>query len=148
MLAKDNSKERIVVAGKGSDPALSELSKQPNVDIINRFISDDELDDLIKGCIATLLPYDSATQSGVTILSYSYGKPVIAFDVGELGYYIENGFSGYLVQHGDHEQFLERMLLVNECYDVLSENVCNYFQKFNSTSLVSQYNKLLPSFVN
>ena len=143
LLTNNSRKERIVIAGKGDDPALSDLINLPNVDIINRFISDEELDELIGGCIATLLPYDSATQSGVTILSYSFGKPVIAFNVGELGYYIKNGVSGYLVSHGEHEQFFDKMMLVNDNYDTLSEGVCEFFQRFNSTSLVSQYSKLL-----
>ena len=143
LLKKHNSKFRIVVAGKGEDPALFELSKLSNVNIINRFISEDELDNLIGSCISTILPYDSATQSGVAILSYSYSKPVIAFDVGSLGYYIEDGLTGYLVKHDSHDDFCDKMILANENYKTLSNNVCENFKKFDNDSLVHQYTNLI-----
>lgn len=143
LLIENGYDERIIIAGKGDDPALTELSKLPNVDVINRFIPDDEVHGLIRGCIATILPYDSATQSGVTILSYSYSKPVVAFDVGALSYYIEDGVTGYLVQHNVHSDFVDKMILVKNNYDSFSENISEYFKRFNSESLVYQYDKLL-----
>ncbi|MBO2644929.1 glycosyltransferase [Shewanella algae] len=143
ILISNGHKERIVVAGRGDDPALAELNKLSNVDVINRFISDEEVGRLIGGCIATILPYDSATQSGVVILSYSYGKPVIAFNVGELGNYIEDDVSGYLVQHNMHSEFVRKMMLVKNNYDHFSKSVSEYFGRFNSESLVHQYNELL-----
>lgn len=132
-------KEKIIIAGKGDDPALTELHSLPNVEIINRFITGEELDDLIGHCIATILPYDTATQSGVTILSYSYEKPVIAFDVGALSYYIEDGFTGYIVEHGNTKKFVDRMISVSNNYSYFSENTSRAFSQYDSNSLVNQY---------
>ncbi|MFV7639069.1 MULTISPECIES: glycosyltransferase [Shewanella] len=146
LLIENGHDERIVVAGRGNDPALAELKKLPNVEVINRFIPDEEVASLFGACIATILPYDSATQSGVVILSYSFGKPVIAFNVGELGCYIENGVSGYLVQHKMYSEFFNKMMLVRSNYQRFSKGVVEYFEQFNSESLVRQYNNLLRKF--
>lgn len=135
--------EEIVIAGKGNDPALSELYTLPNVKVINRFIADEELDELVGNCIATILPYDTATQSGVTILSYSYGKPVIAFDVGSLSYYVEEGITGYAVEHGNTKKFVEKMILVSDNYNAFSKNITKAFSLYDSKSLARQYSDLI-----
>ena len=78
-----------------------------NVEIINRFIDDSELKELFQKASFTLLPYNSATQSGVTILSYSYATPVIAYNVGSLSEYIENQKNGFLVDFKMNDKIIQ-----------------------------------------
>lgn len=96
---------KIIVAGAGRDPALPELMHRPNVEVINRFIEDLETDDLYRRASFTILPYDSATQSGVALLSFAFGTPVIAHAVGALPEYLQ-GPAGTLVEPGDCEAIL------------------------------------------
>ncbi|KZN44361.1 glycosyltransferase [Pseudoalteromonas luteoviolacea] len=137
--------EKIIVAGRGEDNSIDELEALPNVEVINRFISDQELDGLLKGAIATLLPYDSATQSGVILHSYSYSKPVVAFDVGALHEYINDGVSGILVEHGNTSLFTEKMHYINENYDFFMSGVESEFKEFDDNALERQYKALLES---
>ena len=87
-IARACPEEQFVVAGKGSSPYLEGLKALPNVRLINRFIEDSEIPGLFAGARATLLPYTSATQSGVVVLSYAHGIPVIVTDVGCLSEYV------------------------------------------------------------
>tara|TARA_B110000211_G_scaffold64967_1_gene74771 strand:+ start:6013 stop:7047 length:1035 start_codon:yes stop_codon:yes gene_type:complete len=134
--------EKVLIAGKGDDPALAQLAILPNVELMNYFIEDVKLDALLKGAIATLLPYDSATQSGVILHSYAYSKPVISFDVGELASYIEQGKSGYLVKHGDIKQFVMCMLDIKANELKYKNGVELEFSKYDNAALKRQYKEL------
>lgn len=101
---------KVVIAGKGNDPALESLATDECVKLINRFVSDNELDTLLKRSFVTILPYDSATQSGVIIRSYASGVPIVCYDVGSLGEYVIHGETGFCVKHNDSEKFADSVI--------------------------------------
>ena len=49
-------------------------------------------------CDLVVLPYESATQSGVIQVAYSFDKAVLATNVGGLPDVVENGKTGYIVE--------------------------------------------------
>ena len=55
-----------------------------SVRLLARYIPDDEVEALFKAADVVVLPYRSATQSGVTHVAYALGAPVITTDVGGL----------------------------------------------------------------
>ena len=133
----------IHVMGAGSDKALDALLALSNVNVVNKFISEDDLNSQLKKTTAVILPYDSATQSGVIIKSFSMGIPVIAYDVGALKYYVDNGSNGILVRHGDVESFVEAMIEISENFTVFSNSVEKKFTKnYSEQALVNQYEEL------
>lgn len=87
---------------------------QENVFINEEFVPDEEVEVYFKAADVTILPYVSATTSGVIQTAYQYGCPVIASNVGGLPEAIENGKTGYLLEPRDSwnlarkiEQFFE-----------------------------------------
>lgn len=50
----------------------------------------------MRACDAVLLPYRSASQSGVVQLAFSYGRPVVATRVGGLPDAVRDGLDGIL----------------------------------------------------
>ena len=54
------------------------------VRLLSRYIPDDEVEALFRAADVVVLPYRSATQSGVTHVAYALGVPVITTDVGGL----------------------------------------------------------------
>ena len=78
-----------------------------------------------------ILPYNSATQSGVVIDSYKYSRPVIAFDVGALSEQIINGNTGFLIKNKNIDEFVNKITMFlklkkNE-KNTLSKNAWNFY---------------------
>ena len=108
---------RLVIAGRawnGGDE-LEELVRThgltDRVEIRNRFIPNDEAALLFAAADASLLPYRSASQSGVVQLSFAYGRPVIATRVGGLPAAVDDGVDGILCEPAatDVAAAIERM---------------------------------------
>lgn len=78
-LVKANPKLLFCAAGKDVPTYWEEL---PNLRIIRRFLSDEELFDLIHSTRFICLPYRSATQSGAVPLAMAAGAGVLYNDVG------------------------------------------------------------------
>ena len=116
--------DTIIVAGAGYHPGLRLLSSLPNVDVVNRFIDSDEVVDLFARAHALLLPYTSATQSGVVPLGLGFGRPAIAFDVGCLRDYIDPTRTGSVVPANDTDAFVKAMISFAKVDTQLSEPAC------------------------
>ena len=72
-----------------------------NVMLVDGYIPDDEVEKYFAACDVVVLPYDSATQSGIAQIAYGFEKPVIATDVGGLGEVVIDGETGFLVPPKD-----------------------------------------------
>jgi len=89
----------LVVAGEG-DVSGHNLSR-PNIRVENRFIADEELARFFGEADLVVLPYHTASQSGVAHLAFAFGKPVIATRVGALAEVVNEGVDGLLVPPGE-----------------------------------------------
>jgi len=135
---------KIQIYGAGYDPALIDLVKLNNVEVYNNFISEENLNNSLKSAIAVLVPYNSATQSGVVVKSFSQGVPVVAFNVGAMSSYIQDGYDGYIVKHKDINTFCDRMVEASNNRILLNKNIRDSFEsKYGISSLVKQYEQLL-----
>ena len=84
-----------------------------------------------------IVPYNSASQSGIIIDAYKYSRPVIAFAVGAIPEQVDDGKSGYLVEAGDNKKFADKlkeaMKLSAEEYDTMSSYAYQYGSKKYAT---------------
>ena len=62
-----------------------------------RYIPDQEVPLYFSAADAVVLPYRSATQSGITAIAQHFAKPVIATDVGGLKEFVTDGRTGIIV---------------------------------------------------
>lgn len=83
------------------------LETYPNVTLKAREVSDYEMDVCLRRADWVVLPYLSATQSGVIADACRLSRPVIAFDVGAVGEQVRDGETGFLIPAGDEEGFLK-----------------------------------------
>lgn len=102
----------IVVAGNGADDTLPFFRSLPNAHVINRFLSNDEMMGLIRQSSVILLPYKSASQTGIIPTCTLYGKPFIATRVGAFPESVVDGYNGLLVEPGDSQALAEAILRV------------------------------------
>lgn len=97
----------LIVAGGGSDPNLPFFKSLDNCVVINRFMSDDEMAYLNEISDVVLLPYKTASQSGIVPTSFMFGNPIIATNVGALGEVVKHNINGLLVEPNDPEKFAQ-----------------------------------------
>jgi glycosyltransferase involved in cell wall biosynthesis len=71
----------------------------------DRFISDDEVPILFSLCDLCVLPYKTATQSGVTATALHFNIPIISTNVGGLSEYVLDGKTGFLVEPNNPNLF-------------------------------------------
>ncbi len=94
-------KLRIVGSVYGStkkyESLIRELDLGRNVKCHFRYVNETEVAQFFAISDVCILPYKSATQSGVIATAFSYETPVIASDVGGLGEYVEHNRTGLLV---------------------------------------------------
>lgn len=108
-----------------STPVVELLKKMKNVTVIDKEVDDAEMENYFRSSKAIILPYSSATQSGVIVDAYKYSKPVIAFNVGAISEQVIDNVSGYLVQKDDISEFIEKIVTFSK----LSQKDVEKFQK-------------------
>lgn len=86
---------------------IREAGLENKIELVARYVSDAEAAEFFARCDAVVLPYRSATGSGVISLAYRYGKPVIATRVGGLPDVVEDGRTGLLVTPNSPHELAE-----------------------------------------
>ncbi len=74
---------------------------QQIIRLVDGFVPDDTVEDYFLAADVAVLPYISATQSGIVQIAYNYDLPVITTDVGGLPEVVHDGRTGYIVPPGD-----------------------------------------------
>ena len=134
------------------DPLVQEqvdqLKTLPNVAMNNGYVTDGEMAEAFINADWMILPYNSATQSGVVIDGYRYGRPCIAFDVGAITEQVSEGVSGYLIEPGNNGAFAEKLREVvqmdEQSYEKLSRSAYKYgSKKYAADGAVERFIKLI-----
>lgn len=116
---------------------VDQLAKEKNVKLNNDYVTDTEMREAFVNCDWVIVPYNSASQSGIIIDAYKYSRPVIAFAVGAIPEQVDDGKSGYLVEAGDNKKFADKlkeaMKLSAEEYDTMSSGAYQYGRKKYAT---------------
>jgi len=93
---------------------IDELSLTKHVSLDPRYIPLEEVGALMGLATVAVYPYRSSTQSGALQVAYTFGRPVVATNVGGLPEAVENGRSGFLVPVNFPSELAEGILkLVN-----------------------------------
>ncbi|MDP3451672.1 MAG: glycosyltransferase [Bacteroidales bacterium] len=96
---------QLIIAGEpyGSfEPYARQLALSPakeRIKLFNRYIPDGEVPLFFSCADVVVLPYRSATQSGISAISYHFGVPIITTDVGGLKEIIEKQGTGIVVEY-------------------------------------------------
>lgn len=91
----------MIIAGSGSLLRYSTIIKElSNIEVINRWIDERDIQELFERADIVVLPYTSASQSGVIALAASHGLPVISTRTGGISEQITDGHNGLLVTPG------------------------------------------------
>ena len=109
---------KVIIAGEGNFSLYEGLIRdRSRFEIYNSFIPDNLVPDLFQRAEIVVLPYTQMSgQSGIINIACSFGKPVIATDVGDLTEIVDHGKTGYLIPPMDSKAIAESViaLLNNE----------------------------------
>lgn len=119
-LIKDKSNIKLIIAGEFYDDEkkytdlIKKLKLEDNIIVFSDFIPADEVKYYFSAADAVVLPYKSATQSGIVQIAVNFRTPVIATDVGGLSEVIKNNETGYIVETENPKQLADA---INKFYD-------------------------------
>lgn len=117
-LKRDNNIVKLIIAGRIKKresywEKITEIVKKYDLEqqIIARleFIPDDEIEVFFKAADVLILPYKFIFQSGPLFLSYNFGLPVIATDVGSFREDIIIGETGFICKPDHPEDLAEKI---------------------------------------
>lgn len=97
-----------------------------NIDLHIEWIKDKDIEKIIKDVDMVILPYIEASQSGVIPLSYSFGKMVIATDVGGLSEQIYDN-TGFLIRPNDINELVNLITSLYKTPNIIIEKNKNAF---------------------
>lgn len=123
-LIKKVSNIKLLVVGdfyeekEGYFKQIEENNLQNNIFVYDEFIPDSKVEPYFVAADAVILPYDSATTSGVIQAAYNFDRPVIVTDVGGLKEAVVTGQTGYVVASGDEAALRDK---IQEFFDKETE---------------------------
>ena len=99
-----NPKKSLTVAGKGANTSgLEEIG----ANIVDKWLSNSEIEDLVRSSKLVVLPYIEASQSGVIAIAHSLSTPVVVTPVGGLIDQISVGKNGLVARTISPESLAE-----------------------------------------
>jgi glycosyltransferase involved in cell wall biosynthesis len=83
---------------------IDDLHLGDRVELIDRYVKNEEVSLYFRSADVVVLPYVDATQSGVVQIAFGLAVPVITTDVGGLAEIVEDGRTGFVVASRSAEQ--------------------------------------------
>jgi glycosyltransferase involved in cell wall biosynthesis len=117
---------------------VRELGIERNVTFVDRYIPNEEVDLYFGAADVVVLPYVTATQSGIVQIAYGFDKPVIVTNVGGLPDVVEHGTTGFIVERENVHALAEATVSFYEdgCAERFRTEIAARKDKFGWEALV------------
>ncbi|MBC8205157.1 glycosyltransferase [bacterium] len=135
---------RLVIAGefyderKSYDEFIESAGIGDKVTLSADFIPNEEVGYYFGAADAVVLPYLSASQSGIVQIAYGYGKPVISTETGGLPEVVTHGKTGLLCPPDDSEALTETIIKFYQQKDSIpwEKNITEARRRFTWDNLI------------
>jgi len=126
---------------------IAENRVETVIDIYDGYIPDREVEKYFAACDLVVLPYESATQSGIVQIAYGFEKPVIVTDVGGLPDVVTDGKTGYVVSAKKPEKLAEAVIRYyeNEMEEEFVNGVKEEAYRFSWDRMVETIEKIIQT---
>lgn len=151
-LLKINPNIRLLAAGEFYDDPkyytgiIKKLKLDDFVKIKNEFIPNEDLKKYYDVSDLVVLPYRSATQSGILNVAYGFGKPVLVTNVGGLAEFVDNEKTGIIIDESDKVKIVNGVKKFYELTD--SVDFANNIASRVGSNQFNQLPQLFESIIN
>jgi glycosyltransferase involved in cell wall biosynthesis len=150
-IIKDLPEIRLLIVGEFYDnptiyiQKIEDLGIKNYVEIINKYVPNEEVGEYYLAADLNILPYRSATQSGILNVSYGFLKPVLVTDVGGLSESVVNEKTGLIIKANSIEAIVKGVkdfFRLKEKVD-FSKNIENYIKQNKFEKLPELFMKII-----
>lgn len=141
-ILSENSDARLLIVGEFYDnpkeyfDLIKKLGIDDKVKVINQFVPNEDVAKYYQISDVVILPYRSATQSGILNVAYGFYKPVIVTNVGGLAEFVDEEKTGFVVKPDSPDaisdgvnKFLNSMIKIDFTTKIQARNQKNSFNK-------------------
>lgn len=99
--------------GDDKDVYLEQIERNrigDNIRLVEGYVPDQEVEKYFAAADLVVLPYVSATQSGIVQIAYGFDKPVVVTDVGGLPDVVRHRETGYVVPSGNAQEIARAVI--------------------------------------
>lgn len=116
-----------------------------NLVMVEGYIPDQEVEKYFAATDLVVLPYTSATQSGIVQIAYGFEKPVVATNVGGLPDVVEDGRTGYIVEKENERELADAVVKFFNTVDGQSwgKNIREKADEFSWETMVKRIETLV-----
>lgn len=151
LLSRNSFPPHLIVAGEFYEDEsyyrkfVKENNLEKYVSFYADYIPNDQVNIFFSAADVVVLPYISATQSGIVQIAYNFDLPVIVTDVGGLSEVVINNQTGYITNPNDPKslaQTIEKFYIENK-QSIFIENIKNEKEKYSWEYFVSKIESLV-----
>ncbi|GAB4207784.1 MAG: glycosyltransferase family 4 protein [Bacteroidia bacterium] len=143
---------KVLIAGEFYDDKeyylniIRERKLEDKIILHDYYIPDDKVNVYFSACDAVVQPYKSATNSGVSMVSYFYDKPIISTNVGGLKEVVKDGQTGWLCEPDSRGIAIGIQKFLN-CRDIatIEENIRLYKKEFSWETFAKKLDQFIIS---
>lgn len=112
-IVANNPKAKLLIVGEFYDDPkqylelIKKLKIEDSVTVVNQFVPNEEVAKYYQVSDVVILPYRSATQSGILNVAYGFYKPVIVTDVGGLAEFVDEAKTGFVIKPNSPDAITE-----------------------------------------
>jgi glycosyltransferase involved in cell wall biosynthesis len=123
---------------------IHDLGMDTDVTIRSDYIPQPDVGKYFSACDCVVLPYTSATQSGIVQIAYQFDRPVIVTNVGGLSEVVLDGITGYTVPSDNPTALAEAIIkfYMENKESEFVQNVEKEKQKYSWDAMVSAIEEL------
>jgi len=135
-IIKENPESRLLIVGEFYDKPdlyfdqIKKFGIEDKVKVVNEFVPNEEVAKYYEVSDIVILPYRSATQSGILNVAYGFNKPVIVTDVGGLAEFVDERKTGFVVEPDSSDSIDEAV-----------KNFINVKSEVDFTNNITEMNK-------
>ncbi|NWF88235.1 MAG: glycosyltransferase family 4 protein [Ignavibacteriaceae bacterium] len=124
---------------------IKKLGIDKDTVVVNKFVPNEDVGKYYNASDLVVLPYRSATQSGILNVAYGFSKPVLVTNVGGLSEFVENNKTGIIIKPNSPQEIadgVKEYFKLKESVD-FEKNIKDFVNKNNFGKLPQLFNQII-----